>query len=84
VNCCRCRSSSSRNLAAGALIARFSGNGAWFALGGVGFVFGMINVFTGSMVNAVFLIAYGTFGSAVITHAEAFMVSAATSHSSLA
>jgi len=57
-------------LGAGALIARFSGNGAWFGLGGVGFVFGMINIFTGSMVNAVFLNAYGTHGSAVITHAE--------------
>ena len=57
-------------LAIGALIARFSGNGAWLALGGVDFVFGMINVFTGSMINALFLDAYGTYGSAVIIHAE--------------
>jgi len=57
-------------LAVGAGMARWRKNPAWLALGIVGLVAGMINVFTGSSINAVFLNAYGTYGSAVVTHAE--------------
>ena len=35
-----------------------------------GFVIGFANIFLGSMANAVFLNAYGTYGTAVITHEE--------------
>lgn len=57
-------------LAIGAVIARWRGNAGWLALGALGFVLGMVNVFTGSMTNALFLNAYGTYGSAVVTHAQ--------------
>lgn len=45
-------------------------NGQWFLLVVVGFVLGMVNVFTGHIVNALFLNAYGTVGSAVVTYQE--------------
>lgn len=57
-------------LAVGAGMARWRRNPAWYALGIVGFVAGMINIFTGSMVNGAFLNAFGTYGSAVVTHAK--------------
>lgn len=57
-------------LALGGLLARLLNSAGWFALGAVGMVLGMLNIFTGSMVNAIFLNAYGTYGSAVLTHAE--------------
>jgi len=57
-------------LAAGACLARWLGHPAWYALGIAGFVAGMANVFTGSMANALFVNAFGRYGSAVITHAE--------------
>ena len=45
-------------------------NGAWMGLGAVGLVLGMANIFLGSTANAIFLNAYGTYGTAVITHEE--------------
>jgi hypothetical protein len=45
-------------------------NPAWMALSVVGFVLGIANIFLGSMANAVFLNAYGIYGTAVVTHEE--------------
>ncbi|HEY0683403.1 MAG TPA: hypothetical protein VGD45_13805 [Steroidobacter sp.] len=45
-------------------------NGAWMGLSVVGFAIGFANIFLGSMVNGIFLNAYGTYGTAVITHEE--------------
>lgn len=42
----------------------------WMGLSVIGFVIGIANIFVGSMVNAIFLNAYGTYGTAVITHEE--------------
>lgn len=42
----------------------------WMGLSVIGFVIGIANIFLGSMVNAIFLNAYGTYGTAVITHEE--------------
>lgn len=42
----------------------------WMGLSAIGFVIGFANIFLGSMVNAIFLNAYGTYGTAVITHEE--------------
>lgn len=53
----------------GALTALFRKPG-WMALGVIGFVIGIANIFVGSMVNAIFLNAYGTYGTAVITQEE--------------
>jgi hypothetical protein len=57
-------------LAIGAAITRWRANSAWFVLGIVGFLIGVFNIITGSMVNAIFLNAFGIYGTAVITHAE--------------
>src|SRR3546814_20309983 len=57
-------------LAVGACLARWLGHPAWYALGIAGFVAGMAHVFTGSMANALFVNAVGTYGSAVLPHAE--------------
>ncbi|MCD0502875.1 hypothetical protein [Bordetella petrii] len=57
-------------VAVGACLARWLGQPAWYAMGVVGLAVGAVNVFTGSMLNAAFLNAYGTRGSAVITHSE--------------
>ena len=57
-------------LVVGGLVARWRNSPGWFALGAVGMVLGMANIFTGSMINAIFLNAFGTYGSAVVTHAE--------------
>ena len=54
----------------GAIIARWRKRPAWLALAGVFWVLGIFNIFAGSMINAVFLNAFGTYGSAVITHEE--------------
>lgn len=54
----------------GGLLRRRSGNTRWWSLGVVGLVLGSINVFAGSAVNALFLNAAGTVGSAVITASE--------------
>ena len=48
------------------LLARASGRNAWYALIPVFFVIGMLNLFTGHMLNAIFLNAFGTIGSGVI------------------
>lgn len=45
-------------------------NGAWMGLSVIGFVIGIANIFLGSMANAIFLNAYGTYGTAVVTHEE--------------
>ena len=42
----------------------------WMGLSVIGFVIGIANIFLGSMVNAIFLNAYGTYDTAVITHEE--------------
>lgn len=57
-------------LALGGALSRLFKSGGWWLLGPIGFVAGMANIFTGSMVNAVFVNAYGVYGSAVITHEE--------------
>lgn len=54
----------------GVLIAIRTRRPGWLLLGIFGFVGGMINIFTASSINALFLNAFGTVGSAVITHAE--------------
>jgi hypothetical protein len=54
----------------GVLMARWRKSPGWIALGTIGMVGGMINLFTGSIFNAAFLAAFGTYGSAVITHEE--------------
>ncbi|KRC80268.1 hypothetical protein ASE13_14810 [Sphingomonas sp. Root241] len=56
--------------ALGAAASALLRNYAWMGLSVVGFVIGIANIFLGSMVNAVFLNAYGTYGTAVITHEE--------------
>jgi hypothetical protein len=43
---------------------------AWLGLGAVGFVVGFANIFLGSAVNAIFVNANGTYGTAVITQAR--------------
>ena len=57
-------------LGIGALLARLWRNAGCLALGVVGFVLGMVNVFAASSINALFVNAVGTRGSAVIVHAE--------------
>jgi len=57
-------------LALGGISSRLFKRGGWVLLGSIGFVAGMANVFTGSMINGIFVNAYGVYGSAVITHEE--------------
>lgn len=57
-------------LALGSGVSALRRNPAWMALGVIGFVLGIANIFLGSMANAIFLNAYGTYGTAVITHEE--------------
>jgi hypothetical protein len=52
------------------LLAAWRRNGSWFLLIIAGFVLGMVNIFTGHVMNALFLNAYGTLGSAVVTYEE--------------
>ena len=56
--------------ALGGTVSAVRRNPAWMALSVVGFVIGIANIFLGSMANATFLNAYGTYGTAVITHEE--------------
>lgn len=57
-------------LALGAAVGALRKNGAWLGFGAVGFVLGFANIFLGSAVNAVFVHANGTYGTAVITQAR--------------
>ncbi|QNQ09166.1 hypothetical protein [Sphingomonas alpina] len=57
-------------LAIGGLLARITGWSGWFCLGIPGLVLGAMSPFFGSAVNAIFLNAAGTTGSAVIVHSE--------------
>jgi hypothetical protein len=57
-------------LALGAIASALRKNGAWLGLGAVGFVLGFANIFLGSAVNALFVNANGTYGTAVITQAR--------------
>jgi hypothetical protein len=51
-----------------AAISAWRRNGAWHLLIIPGLVFGMINVFTAHIANALFLNAFGEVGSAVVTY----------------
>ncbi len=53
-----------------AVLAQLGGHRAWFALLIPIFVFTQINFFTGHMLNALFLNAFGTQGHAVIVHSR--------------
>ena len=53
-----------------AVLAQLGGHRAWFALLIPIFVFTQINFFTGHMLNALFLNAFGTQGDAVIVHSR--------------
>lgn len=57
-------------LTLGGAASKLFRNGGWMGLSVVGFVLGIANIFLGSMANATFLNAYGTYGTAVITHEE--------------
>ena len=50
----------------GLWLAGATGRNAWYALIPVSVVVGMLNLFTGHMLNAVFLNAFGTIGSGVV------------------
>jgi hypothetical protein len=52
------------------VMAAWRGRRSWNFLLVVFFVLGIFNVFTGHMLNAAFLNAFGTVGSAVIVHSE--------------
>lgn len=54
----------------GGTVSALRRNPAWMALSVAGFPIGIANIFLGSMANATFLNAYGTYGTAVITHEE--------------
>ncbi len=54
-------------LALGGAVSALLRKPGWMGLGVIGFVLGIANIFLGSMVNAIFLNAYGTYGTAVIT-----------------
>ncbi|WP_447932587.1 hypothetical protein [Sphingopyxis fribergensis] len=56
--------------ALGGTVSALRRNPAWMALSVAGFAIGIANIFLGSMANATFLNAYGTYGTAVITHEE--------------
>lgn len=52
------------------LLMRWTGKGWWLALVLTAFIGGQINIFTGHILNAWFLNAYGVRGTAVVVHAE--------------
>lgn len=54
----------------GALLARVTRRSGWMVLGVPGIVIGVLSPFFGSTVNALFLNAVGTPGTAVIVHSE--------------
>jgi hypothetical protein len=56
--------------AIGALLARLTRRRGWMLLGVPGLIAGVLSPFFGSAVNAMFLNAVGTTGSAVIVHSE--------------
>jgi hypothetical protein len=56
--------------AIGVAMAQWRGNRGWYGLALVGYLGSQANVFAGHFLNAMFLNAYGTLGTAVITHSE--------------
>lgn len=54
----------------GFLLSRMTGNVGWYGIGVLGFVGGMVNIFAASSINALFVNAFGTYGTAMITNAE--------------
>lgn len=52
------------------LLAKWTGKGRWYGLILVCFLYGPINIFTAHIFNALFLEAFGTDGTAVITQSE--------------
>jgi hypothetical protein len=52
------------------VMSQASGHKLWYSVIVVFFLFGIFNVFAGHMLNAAFLNAFGTVGSAVIVHSE--------------
>lgn len=57
-------------LGIGLLLSRMTGNPVWYGLGILGFACGMVNIFAASSINALFVNAFGTYGTAMITNAE--------------
>jgi len=55
---------------AGGLLATLRGHRGWFSLIIPFYLFSQINFFTGHILNALFLNAFGTTGSAVIVHSQ--------------
>ena len=53
-----------------ALLAKLRGHRGWYGLITPIFLFSQINFFTGHVLNALFLNAFGTTGSAVIVHSQ--------------
>lgn len=52
------------------LMVRWTGKGRWMLLVLAAFIGGQLNIFTGHILNAWFLNAYGERGTAVIVHSE--------------
>lgn len=57
-------------LAASLLMLRWTGKARWMLLLLAAFIGGQLNIFTGHILNAWFLNAYGSRGTAVIVHSE--------------
>ncbi|KRA21020.1 MULTISPECIES: hypothetical protein [unclassified Lysobacter] len=57
-------------LAASLLMVRWTGKARWMLLLLAAFIGGQLNIFTGHILNAWFLNAYGSRGTAVIVHSE--------------
>lgn len=57
-------------LAASLLMVRWTGKARWMLLLLAAFIGGQFNIFTGHILNAWFLNAYGSRGTAVIVHSE--------------
>ena len=52
------------------LLAKWTGKGRWYGLILVFFLYGPVNIFTAHIFNALFLEAFGTDGTAVVTQSE--------------